>query len=372
MSKFEFEKLPAPRNFCGREKELKQLKTLVQDGKNVVLFGDRRYGKTSLIEHCQRQLNGEKNILFAYADLFSCVTPQDVATEIYTSVYKAMPFNIERTLKEIAGSFSRMTLEVKASGSGIKAIPKLNSRNFDELLEDALHGADDLCERLGKKMIIAIDEFQQIAEIDQENLDAIFREYMQRLNHVSFIFSGSKKSILSKLFTNKNKPLYMMASSIAVTGIDIQVFHKYCNERLNGDLSFENFERLYLEVRGQTKLILQVCWWLDLEEIKGDINYEAIDSILDNLINEKHEEFKIIYNGFTQNQKKALKLITNSSEEEVFGSANLKEYGFNSKQSTLQVMNKLLEEGVIDKLDKGKYRLNDVYFSLWCKKHFLN
>jgi hypothetical protein len=371
MNRFNYEKLPDAVDFCGRKKETKILKAFMMDGKNVVIFGDRRYGKTSLIEHCHRELP-KKGPLFAFADLFSCTSAMDVASEIYEAVYNALPFNLEQALKEFAKSFSRMTLEVKASGSGIKAVPRLNSRDFDELLSDALLGADKICAKLGKNMIIALDEFQQIAELDEPNLDAIFRQYMQRLKHISFVFSGSKKSMLSGLFIDKKKPLYNMASSIEVTGIDQVEFYQYCDDRLERTLPRQEFDRLYTIVRGQTKLVLQTCWWLNTVDSEDNpIPASEIDGTLNMLIDEKHEEFKLIYNNFTVLQRKTIKAIVGLNGEELFAANNLNAYEFSNKQQLLPQLKKLVDEGIVDKLEESKYQLNDVYFALWCYKNLV-
>ncbi len=369
MNNFNYEKLPEKKDFCGRKSESKLLKAFILDGKNVVIFGDRRYGKTSLIEHCFRDLN-KTGPLYAFSDLFSCTTSLDVAVEIYKAVYKALPFNIEQTMKEFKRIFSRMTLEIKTGETGIKASPKLNSRDFDELLADALLGADRICEKHGKKMVIALDEFQQIAELDDKNIDAVFRQYMQRLKHVSFIFSGSKKSILSGLFIDKKKPLYNMASSIEVGGLEVNTFYKYCNKRLHREMAKKDFDHLYERVRGQTKLILQVCWWLNIsEQDTCPIAANEVQETLDMLIDEKHSEFKLIFNALTSLQRKAIKFMVNQPPSVAFFDANTLHEARLTRQQLSQSLKALIANATVDKIGTGIYRLNDVYFGLWCHKN---
>ena len=149
----------------------------------------------------------------------------------------------------------------------------------------ALVGAEHLCEKLDKTLVIALDEFQQVAEIKDKRVDALMRTYLQRMHRVSFIFSGSKKSILSNLFIDKSRPLYGMATSISIGGIDVATLKQYCSERLGQPFKEGAFEALYNQVRGQTKLILQVCYWLYADQ--KDPTLEGAQAVLGMVNQEK-------------------------------------------------------------------------------------
>jgi len=366
VNPFHYEKLPSAADFCGRHKETEKLTQLINDGKNAVLFGDRRYGKTSLIEHVFRDL--PKNRLHAFTDLFACTEGQDVAVCLYEAVYAALPFNLERKLKEVSGAFSRIKLGLEMSSSGTpKLSTQLLSRDFEQLIEDALSGADHLCEKHGMTLVIALDEFQQVAEIKDKRVDAVLRTYMQRLRHVSFIFSGSKKSILSGLFIDRKKPLYGMATSIALGGIEPDLFKAFCEKRLGQLFETGVFEALYEKVRGQTKLILQTCYQL---YANGDVTTdENVRSTLGGIIDEKEEEFKLLFNSYAAQQKKAIKMIGRFEGRRLYAEANLTDFRL-TKQSMHQVLTRLIEIGDVAQLDDDQYVLADVHFHLWVIRKF--
>lgn len=363
---FQYEKLPSPEDFCGRKLETEKLRQLTMDGKNVVLFGDRRYGKTSLIEHVFRDM--PKNKLHAFADLFACTEGLDVAVAIYQAVYDALPFDIERKLKELKSVFTRINigLEVTATGSQ-KITPNLLSRDFEQLISDALSGADRLCEKHGASLIIALDEFQQVAEIKDKRVDAVLRAYMQRLDHVSFIFSGSKKSILSGLFSNKSMPLYGMATSISIGGIELELLKDFCEVRLGKTFDPGVFEQLYNDVRGQTKLILQTCWGLYASG--ADLSLLNTRETLDGIIRDKDEEFKLLFNSYTSQQKKAIKMIGQFQGKHLFHEQKLDIYRI-KKQNLNQVLTRLIAVGDVVQLEDDSYALSDVHFHLWVLKSF--
>lgn len=363
---FQLGKLPLAADFCGRRKEAEKLAQLINDGKNAVLFGDRGYGKTSLIEYVFRDLR--KNRLHAFTDLIVCTESHDVAVCLYEAVYSALPFDLERKVKEISGVFMRVKLRLEISSSGAtKLSTQLLNQEFEKLIEDALTGADQLCEKLGVTLVIVLDEFQQVAKIKDERVDAVLRIYMQRLKHVSFIFSGSMKSILSGLFIDKKKPLYGMATSIALGGIETELFKPFCEKRLGRRFEPGAFEQLYDEVRGQTRLILQTCCYLYASGTA--LTKEHVSEVLDGIIADKDEEYKMLFNSYANQQKKAIKMIGRYHGRHLYSEPYLTKFRI-KKQSLYQVLSRLIEIGDVAQLEDDRYVVSDVHFHLWVVRKF--
>ena len=61
------------------------------------------------------------------------------------------------------------------------------------MIEDFFNSLEQLSKT--SKIIIAIDEFQQIANITDAKIDAILRKYIQNRTNISYIFFGFKKDI---------------------------------------------------------------------------------------------------------------------------------------------------------------------------------
>src|SRR5262249_11947722 len=74
---------------------------------------------------------------------------------------------------------------------------------------------------LGKKVIVAIDEFQTISELeDQGWLEATLRTQMQQLKNVSFLFSGSRRSIIHDMLNNPARPFYRSSQPVEFPPLD--------------------------------------------------------------------------------------------------------------------------------------------------------
>ena len=75
----------------------------------------------------------------------------------------------------------------------------------------------------GKKIsiVIAINEFQQIGNYPEKNVEALIRGLIQTLNNVRFIFSGSNKTILTRMFGNATQPFYQSTDMMYLSEIEI-------------------------------------------------------------------------------------------------------------------------------------------------------
>ena len=71
MNPFKYGRVVSAENFCPRPNLLKQLTGFIKSGQNVVLQGERRMGKTSLLYETVRQL---KRYRLLYVDLLEIKT----------------------------------------------------------------------------------------------------------------------------------------------------------------------------------------------------------------------------------------------------------------------------------------------------------
>ncbi len=366
MNPFIFEKIAQPDEFCGRKNEAAQLLQLICDQKNICLYSERRYGKSTLIHFIFSELPDE--IIPVYLDIYDIVEPQDFAIALYSAIGSALPFDFQRSFKELSRMFKKVKFDITGNVDGLGFVPKVAGRTFEELVEDALAGLNSFCQKNNKKAVIAIDEFQEISRIKSKRIDALLRKYMQKTPDLSFIFSGSKKHLLTGLFLERNAPLYNMATSMHLTGIDEELLFLYCNERLKGRLNVSMFKRLYEEARGQTKLILQVCYhFYYLEEKKLDD--DQLDFVLMRIVNEVDEQFRMYFDRIPAQQRKAIKMLAKTNGVGLYGKIMMSDYDTNKSQLQKAIQSLSLSEE-IDKNADGYYYITDVLFSLWCKAKF--
>ena len=80
--------------------------------------------------------------------------------------------------------------------------PVQNTPTFDVKLGDILrpeYTLGEICEyleKVEKRCLVVIDEFQQITRYPEKNTEALLRTHIQKLSNVNFVFSGSRRRLI--------------------------------------------------------------------------------------------------------------------------------------------------------------------------------
>ena len=74
------------------------------------------------------------------------------------------------------------------------------------------------------KVVVAIDEFQQILEYPEKNMESVLRTYIQPLKNVNFIFCGSNQKMMHDIFNNSKRPFYASCSNMHLNTIDAKEY----------------------------------------------------------------------------------------------------------------------------------------------------
>ena len=91
-------------DFVNRPDELKIMTRELAAGKSIVLFSQRRVGKTSLIMEFMRRKKNKFSSVFI--DLYGMTTKEELANKIVNSVIQASYTNLEKIQKSIKEYFS--------------------------------------------------------------------------------------------------------------------------------------------------------------------------------------------------------------------------------------------------------------------------
>ncbi len=94
-------------------------------------------------------------------------------------------------------------------------------------------------ESAGKRCIVAIDEFQQITNYPDKNMEALLRSYIQKLSNTQFIFAGSERHLLEEMFLDSARPFYNSADIQSIDVIEEQKYAEFVRRHFrksgNGD-----------------------------------------------------------------------------------------------------------------------------------------
>ena len=139
-------------DFFDRESELALLRDLVRNRNHVLLTGQRRMGKTSVIRELGRRLEAE-DWLFLFTDVEGATCAEDVIAEMASAAHAFLP-PTSRFLTGMKRWFDENVEEVGALEFGVKIRAGLNAgswrRHGEQLLRD--------CAAQNRHVLLVVDE----------------------------------------------------------------------------------------------------------------------------------------------------------------------------------------------------------------------
>ncbi len=356
-SPFLYDNIAKGKNFFGRGEEIQFLDKIVSYSNNALIYSKRRMGKTALIENFLDLK--KKDFICLYADIFDIASKEDFAKTLLKALSNYQKSDIKIAIKKLTNLFKRVRVEPTIDPNTLEYSikPIVITLSFEEMMDDFFGAVKSLSQN--KKMIIAIDEFQQITTIKDTKIDAMLRKYIQERENISYLFLGSKRHTLTSLFSYK-APLYEMATHFELKALKIEDIFSYSKKYLN--IAKDDIEYIFSLSDGETKLVLHILHLLYIQKEK--ITKTLIDSALNEILNSKDATFRMLFDTLNNNQKIALKII-GKYKHKIFTSEVLNEY--NIKKQTLQsAVESLLKKELIDK-ENSDYFIPDRSFELWCQ-----
>ncbi len=244
-----------PEYFCDRENETERLIGNVNGGLSTTLVAIRRIGKTGLIKHLQHKLSG--TLICIYADILPTENSVEFLNSLATAILNAVP--------EKSGLGAKVWNFIKSlrpviSFDALSGTPNVSFNIQDKESEHQIGTLFSFLENQNKRVLFAIDEFQQILNYPEKNTDAWLRKIIQQLNNVVFIFSGSQQHLMADIFSNATKPFYRSTQFLKLDKIERDAYQKFIlhkfeenkkkinRETINEILDWTNLHTYYVQL----------------------------------------------------------------------------------------------------------------------------
>ncbi len=169
----------------------------------------RRYGKTSLIN----QTLQDCRLAHCIIELTLASNSEDIEQLILKNIadllYSILP-RAQKAKQAIMSLFSWLNPELVLNAAGQKLVfhPERKSTDSVTTIAEILKRIDQTAINLNQRIVIVIDEFQQISEIKESTIEATIRHAMQYSQKTTYVFSGSNRHLLHNMFNDKNRPFY--------------------------------------------------------------------------------------------------------------------------------------------------------------------
>jgi hypothetical protein len=347
MNPFKYGSIVMGEDFCGRKKLIQQIQDHIISSQNIVLYGERRVGKTSLIYEAARQNKGYRTLQL---DLMN-VKSIDALCRKFLAAIGAMEQQsgfFERFLKSIP------SLRPSLSIDPITGLPSISIDSSISLTESSLQEIVGLIKKAhkGKPLVVVIDEFQAILDIqDSDAVIAELRGQVQHAPEVPFIFAGSIRHQMEEIFTSPSSPFFKSAIPLEVGPLSFAEFAPFLLKRFkSGERTIGNdsLKILFDLAGGITGDVQQFCEAVWSKSDAGDtITQEHLIDAIDLLISRELLSFQIILARLTELQMRVLITLAKVGGEKPTSKEFLEEAESRNASAITQTLNRLAQMKII-------------------------
>lgn len=227
---FIFGKLAEGKHFINRENDLENLKLNFKSGINTILISPRRWGKSSLVNQAAEQLKAKAPELhFCFIDLFNIRSEENFYEDFATKLIRETSTKWEEWIKNGKKFFSNLIPRFNVGLDPVHDFKitfdwKELKKSQDEILE--LPQNISIARKI--KIVVCIDEFQNIAQFDQSlAFQKKLRSIWQKHQKVTYCLYGSKRHMLAEIFENKSMPFYKFGETRFLNKISEQYWIEY-------------------------------------------------------------------------------------------------------------------------------------------------
>jgi AAA+ ATPase superfamily predicted ATPase len=359
VNPFKTGKTYSPENFIDRRKEYNYLIGAAESGNNVVVVAPRRFGKTWLLQ----KFISEGGYPVIYLDLFGSFSLKGFVQKMMKQAYELLKEQspvgfVARYLKHIA---KHVSFSVDVGGVSFSIDNELSDDDIIAQMYELLEGVQ---KDLEKKLVVVLDEFQSYKSIS-EKLPESLRSFYQTQKDIVFVFSGSMRHMIEELFFEESGVLYHSCLRVNISNMlpeDESV--EYIVEKFistGKKIVLKDAKRIYELTKGHPYFLQLVCYEL-WDKTEGVINTEEIDVIFDSLCERESYGYELIIETLEYKYlKNVLKLISEQPGD-YFSIANLQKYKIPNATTLNNLLKKLTERGIVEKLGRGKYQIIDPLF----------
>lgn len=358
--------------FCDRAQETDDIIRFLENGSNVTLISPRRYGKTGLIYHIFDSFKEQKKeVELFYTDMYATSCVDDFIAVLAESVSKELKKeSLVKSFLQKLGSIRPVITQDALSGE-----PKLSlTFQTDAQRRYSLKALLEFLEHRPTRVIVAIDEFQQIREYEGLSMEALLRTHIQPLTNVQFIFSGSKKHTMAEMFTAENSPFYESASLYTLEKIDRDVYARFISEQFatqKKTITPEAIDFILEWTRCHTFYTQFLCNRV-FSAIRKDATLMDVLVAADAILKENNAAFLERRTLLTPKQWKFLTAVAKEGEvSEPTGAAFLQNYGLGGPSTAARLLTALTEKELLletKTLEGNSYCVYNVFLSRWLER----
>lgn len=356
-------------NFIGRKEEIRRLKMNFEEGINTILISPRRWGKTSLVRKVCEVVD-RKKVIPVFVDIFKCKTEYEFYNALAEAVLKQTASKAELWMDNARDFIARLSPKVSFSPEpnsefalSLGISPKTHAP------EEILSLAEEIAQKKQKRIVVCIDEFQQIGEMaDSVSIQKRLRSVWQHQRLTSYCLFGSKKHTMMNVFQKRNMPLYQFGDFKFLDKIPTETWVEYIVQHFKDrqrTISTEQAAEICQLVDNYSSYVQQLSWLVFSLIDEGQVvTDEHLKQGVKDLLNSQEQLFMQQIEPLTAYQMNFLRCILSGHHDDFGETAVREEFQLGSVSNITRLKTALVDKDIVEMSGK-RYYITDPVFALW-------
>ena len=364
--------------FIDRVVELDRLVGDLAAGQKVFLISPRRYGKSSLIRQALAAVarRGALTVDVTVSSFSSYVA----FLEGYARALIAAETRWDRArawLKEAIRSARteiRYTPGESPLGSLTVSFPSVKSeRDVSRLAQDVFALPGRLADVRRRKVVVALDEFQAIAEFNGGSVEHAMRAAVQHQRDVGYVFAGSEPSLMERMLGPK-RPFYKAGPVMRLEKIPADEFAAALDSRFrrSGMKPEEGLGDAIVELAGNLPYDVQRLAHETWDEVRASggkrATLDLLHQALGRLLSEQETMFEALWQRLTLPQRAVLRAVVIESGHSVLSEDVRTRHRLGGTSTIQSALTALVRDDVISR-DGRRYSVVDSLLREWVARH---
>jgi hypothetical protein len=359
--------------FTNREQETRKLIVNLTGGINTMIISPRRWGKSSLVEKVIGDIKAtEKNKSVVLIDLFTVKTEEEFLEVFAREIIKVSSSKWEDWMNS-GKSFFKALIPKFSIGvdPGNDFSLSFDWKELKKHADEVLNLPETICQKKGIKMIICLDEFQDLANFpDYTAFEKKMRSVWQRQKSVTYCLFGSKRHMMLEIFNNSSKPFYRFGDIMLLEKIKTEkwvAFIRKCFADTGKQIGEKEAALIPYYMKNHSWYVQQLShytWNLTAKKV----TVENIKTALDEVINANSPLYQKEIESISLTQLNFLKAIV-KGETKLTSVAIMEKYQLGTPRNVAKNRIALVNGDLIYET-KGVYELADPVFERWFKRAF--
>lgn len=370
---FIFGKLALKPNFTDREADLERLLNNFESGVNTMLISPRRWGKSSLVKKATDIVQSKNSkIKVCFIDTFDVRSEYQFYQFLAEEVFKKTSTKLDEIADYIQRFMKKLLPKISYSPDNLQEISLgFDWNTFDKNASEVLDLAENIAQEKGYKIIVCIDEFQNISGFDDPlAFQKKLRSRWQKHQNVTYCLYGSKRHMMMDIFTSASMPFYKFGDIMFLEKISEDNWVSFIQrqfEETNKKINEREARRIAQLVENHPYYVQQISQlsWL---RTKGTCKLDMVEESHDSLMLQLSLLFQNITDSLSTTQVNFLKALI-AEEVKLSSKGVLDYYNLGSSANIAQLKKALANKEIID-IVGPKIEFTDPVYKAWLKKYY--